>query len=462
MFAPVRAGIFAALVAFTSFSASAADKPYQRDDLADAAIKLEGEIKRGAGAITKPVATLRLEADAALEKRDYRVAMQVLSQLVTAQPNNSAQWLRLSRTVLQLVGKDDRERATLLERAATAAYIAYQRAGNRNEEADSLVLLSRTFADRKLWRPALDTLRLSLELREVAEVRAAYEEMRGQHGFRILDYSVDSDSASPRTCFQFSEQLPGKRTDFSPFVNVAGTDKPALSAEEKQLCIEGLKHGERYGITLRAGLPSLVKEALTRSADYNIYVRDRKPLVRFTNKAYVLPRTGQRGIPVVSVNTPSVDVRILRVGDRNLMSTVLGRDFQRNLDRYDLEKLTSERGVEVWKGDMKVESALNADIATAFPVDQAVGELAPGVYVMVAEPTGPKSDDYESIATQWFIVSDLGLAAYSGGDGVHVFVQSLATTEPKAGIEVRLVARNNEMLATRTTDAAGTVRFEAG
>ena len=155
-------------------------------------------------------------------------------------------WLRLSRTILQLFGKDDRERATLLERAATAAYIAYQRAGNRNEEADSLVLLSRTFADRKLWRPALDTLRLSLELREVAEVRAAYEEMRGQHGFRILDYSVDSDSASPRACFQFSEQLPGKRTDFSPFVSVAGIDKPALSAEEKQLCIEGLKHGERY------------------------------------------------------------------------------------------------------------------------------------------------------------------------------------------------------------------------
>ena len=134
-----------------------------------------------------------------------------------------------------------------------------------------------------------------------------------------------------------------------------------------------------------------MKEALTRSADYNIYVRDRKPFVRFTNKAYVLPRTGQRGIPVVSVNTDSVNVRILRIGDRNLMSTVLGRDFQRNLDRYDLEKLSSERGVEVWKGDMKVESALNADVTTAFPVDQAVGELAPGVYVMVAEPTGPKS-----------------------------------------------------------------------
>ena len=55
----------------------------------------------------------------------------------------------------------------------------------------------------------------------------------------------------------------------------------------------------------------MVKETLSKSADFNIYVRDRKPLVRFTGKAYVLPRTGQRGIPVVSVNTTAVAARDL-------------------------------------------------------------------------------------------------------------------------------------------------------
>src|SRR5262249_56638218 len=120
---------------------------------------------------------------------------------------------------------------------------------------------------------------------------------------RRLDYTIDSDAASPRVCFQFSEDLPSKRTDFSPFVSVGGQDKPAISAQERQLCVEGLKHGERYAITLRAGIPSQVKETLSKSADFNGYVRDRKPQVRFTGKAYVLPRTGQRGIPLVSVNS---------------------------------------------------------------------------------------------------------------------------------------------------------------
>ena len=205
-----------------------------------------------------------------------------------------------------------------------------------------------------------------------------------------------------------------------------------------------------------------MKETLAKSADFNIYVRDRKPLVRFTGKAYVLPRTGQRGIPVVSVNTAAVALEIYRIGDRNLLDTVIGRDFQRSLDRYDLDRLTEERGAQVWKGEMKVEQMLNTDVTTAFPVDEAIGTLSPGVYVMVAEPVGATKDEFDSLATQWFIVSDLGLTAFSGNDGIHVFVHSLETTQPKGAVEVRLLSRSNEVLASKRTSDAGHVQFEAG
>src|SRR5262249_28711497 len=151
------------------------------------------------------------------------------------------------------------------------------------------------------------------------------------------------------------EDLPSKRADFSPFVTVGGQDKPALSVQERQLCVEGLKHGERYDITLRAGIPSQVKETLAKSADFNIYVRDRKPQARFAGKAYVRRATGQRGIRGVGVNPAAVALEISRIGDRNLPETVMGRDFQRNLARYDLNRLTEERGSQVWKGEMAVE-----------------------------------------------------------------------------------------------------------
>jgi uncharacterized protein YfaS (alpha-2-macroglobulin family) len=460
----VRALSVCAALAFGLVSAHAADKAFKRDDLADSAIRLEAQIKTEAGIINKTAATLKSDTDAAFKRGDLRGVLQLLGQTAAVAPEDSGNWLRLAKTIFQIRPTDNRERIFFYERASTAAYIAYLRATNPNEEADALAVLGNALSERKLWRPALDALRLSLDQKEVAEVRGQYEKLRDEKGFRLLDYSVDSDSASPRACFQFSEELP-KRADFNPFVALAGTDSPALTSEEKQLCVEGLKHGERYTINLRAGMPSTVKETLPKSAEFNIYVRDRKPFVRFTGRAYVLPRTGQKGIPLVSVNTPSVSVNIFRIGDRNLINSVLGSDFQRSLSSYELSDLGNEKGVKVWTGEVATQPTLNADVVTAFPIDQAVGEMQPGVYVMTAAAKGPGSagdDDSGSLATQWFIVSDLGLTAYSGNDGVHVFVNSLASTEPTANAEVRLVSRSNEILAARKTDSAGHVLFEAG
>src|SRR3979409_1346221 len=331
----VRAAALCATLALGLVTAQAADKAFKRDDLADSAVKLAAQIKSEAGPVAKSGATLRTDADAAFRRSDFRSGLQILGQIAATAPEDSANLLRLARTIFQIRPSNSSEQTFLLERASTAAYIAYQRAGNPGEEADALAVLGRSMSDRKLWRPALDTLRLSLDLREVADVRGQYEKMRDEHGFRLLDYTVDSDGATPRACFQFSEEL-AKRVDFAPFLALAGTDKPALSSEGKQLCVDGLKHGERYNINLRAGLPSTVKETLPKSAKFNIYVRDRKPFVRFTGRAYVLPRTGQRGIPLVSVNTPSVSVDVFRIGDRNLINTVVHHDLQKPLSSSPL------------------------------------------------------------------------------------------------------------------------------
>src|SRR5215475_2783286 len=457
----VRATVICATLALGLTTAGAADKAFKREDLADSAVKLEAQIKSEAGPVAKSSATLRNDSDAAFRRSDFRVGLQILGQIAATTPEDSANWLKLAKTIFQIRAASSSEQTFLLERASTAAYIAYQRAGNQAEEADALAVIGRAMSERKLWRPALDSLRLSLEMREVAEVRGQYEKLRDEHGFKLLDYTVDSDSASPRACFQFSEEL-AKRTDFSPYVALAGTDKPALSSEDKQLCVEGLKHGERYNINLRAGLPSTVKEGLPKSAEFNIYVRDRKPFVHFTGRAYVLPRTGQRGIPVVSVNTPAVTINVFRIGDRNLINTVVDSDFRQSLSRYQLSDLGNERGVKVWNGELATATTLNQEVTTAFPVDQALGELQPGVYVMTAQAKNPGADDDYQLATQWFIVSDLGVSAFSGNDGIHVFVNSLASTDPVARAEVRLVARNNEILATKKTDESGHVLFEVG
>ena len=91
----VRVGVIAALFACASFLASAADKPFQRDDLADSAIRLEAKIKADSGTVSKPALALKRDADAAFQKNDARTGLQVLGQIATVTPNDSANWLRI-------------------------------------------------------------------------------------------------------------------------------------------------------------------------------------------------------------------------------------------------------------------------------------------------------------------------------------------------------------------------------
>jgi hypothetical protein len=239
-------------------------KAFENRELSDAAIKLEAPIKTDAGKVTKTPAALRKNADAAFQQKDVRVGMLMLTQFVAAAPEDASSWLRLARAVRQLKARNDKEKALLTSRTAAAAYLAYRRASDRAVEADSRALLGDALADEKQWRPALDAMRLALEAHESADLRGRYERLKLEHGFRVLDYSIDSDAISPRACLQLSEALPGKGTDLSPFVAVEGQDKPAVSLAEKQLCVEGLKNGERYRITLRAGLPLTVHESRNR------------------------------------------------------------------------------------------------------------------------------------------------------------------------------------------------------
>src|SRR3954447_13314374 len=74
---------------------------------------------------------------------------------------------------------------------------------------------------------------------------------------------------------------------------------------------------------------------------------------------------------------------------------------------------------------------------------------------------GPAGTENTPMGPQRFIISDLGLTTFSGNDGVHAFVNSLESTQPRGAVEVRLLARNNEVLSTKRTDDAGHVAFEA-
>ncbi|MFC0283733.1 alpha-2-macroglobulin [Camelimonas abortus] len=450
--------------------------PYAREDLASDAVRLEARLKREAGeGARRPLAQLRSAVDAALARRQWDAALAAARDAVAghgADAGAMALYARAALAAAQAASGDGQPAPglnpwRLRGDAAAAAYAAYQRAPERAPRAAHLALLGAALAAAGAWRPALDAYAASLALENNPAVAETWRALRERRGFRVTGYRVDSDSASPRACFTFSDPLARGRVDFAPYVAVTGAAGAAVSAEDSQLCVDGLKHGQSYGVVLRQGLPSAVGETLLANADYQIYVRDRAPSVRFTGRNYVLPRMGQEGIPVVSVNTSAVQIELARIGDRALLPTVRSGSFLSQLSRHGIDQVIDTTGQKIWSGELEVKSPqLNADVITAFPVHAAVGRLQPGVYVMTARPAAAAplagDDDYGDRATQWFVVSDLGLTAVSTDNGVRVLVRSLATARPVAGVEVRLLARNNEVLATRATGPDGGVTFDPG
>ena len=424
----------------------------------------------GAKVKGKSAEQLRKDAAAAVAANNYKDAGAWLGAVVAADPKDFAAWLALAKLGAQADDAQASGRYDLVERGQTAAYAAYQRASGAAQQAEALALLGDLFARHEMWRPALDAYRASLDRRDNEDVRKTYEDMREKHGFRIVDYKVDNESSQPRICFNFSEPL-ARKTDFTPYVAVAGAADAAISAEDQQICVEGVKHGERYAVVLRQGLPSAVGESLLKDADYEVYVRDRSPQAHFAGRAYVLPRQGQLGAPLTTVNTAqSVDRRLSRRRPQSAR-----RNRARRLPQADHPSRASRNRVAGRRQGLERHDGrrLRRSTRTSSPTSRSSRRSASSTRASISSPRGrgkararrrrpARTTQDAQLATQWMVVSDLGLTTFSGDDGIHVLARSLATAEPLAGVEVRLIARNNEVLATKTTGADGRVDFDPG
>lgn len=411
------------------------------------------------------------EGDKASEAEDNRAATGYYASSALLDKNNAETWLKLARAYLAIETDKYGEKSTFARNASSAAYLAYTHSESAEGQAAALAVLAESLGVREQWRPALHTYKMSLALAADEDVQKAYDEAFNEHGFRMLDYTSDTESNSPRICVQFSENLAKGRVDYTNYVTVNGEKPASVRVNGSQLCVEDLLHGKRYEVKVRSGVPSIEDELLPKQVELTVYIRDRSPSVRLSGRNYVLPRIGQQGIPIVSINTKLVKASIYRIGDRRLAAEVLDGDFEQQLQAYQLKQIADQKGEKLWSGEMPVASKPNEEVTTAFPVDTLLPNLKPGLYIIAASAAeenakpaenSDESEDYSTKATQWFVVSDLGLTAFSGVDGVHVYVRSLATAKPVANTEIRLVARNNEVLGALKTNEEGAALFDAG
>ncbi|MEZ5776835.1 MAG: alpha-2-macroglobulin family protein [Paracoccaceae bacterium] len=345
-------------------------------------------------------------------------------------------------------------------RASAAAVNAYLRADSKSLRASALATLARAFEKQGRGGDMIPALRLAQQLQPRDDTAAALEDAIGKYGFRIAETQVDSDSATPRICAIFNGDLVRAGTDYAPFVKLPESGL-SVDSSGRQICVTGVEHGQRYALTFREGLPAADGETLARDSTITLYVRDRSPAVRFPGRAYVLPKVSQQGLPVETVNASTLDLTLLRISDRNLIRAIQSDYFGKPLDYWSSEQLKSEVTEEVWKGTGEVAMEVNRDMTTLLPLDGVMSDLGPGIYALQAAIPG--LDPYDDpAATQWFVISDLGLTTMDGADGLHVFVRELSDAMATEGATVTLLSRANAVIGTTTTDAQGYAHFAAG
>ncbi len=397
--------------------------------------------------------------ESALNADTDRLAMLWTGEAVTLSDAPDL-WVEYARLLLRLNPNGYQERQDFRTRALNAAINGYLRADTPGAQIAALMVMSDALEAVERGRDMVSALRLAEQVQPREDVLAALDDAIEKYGFRIIDSTVESNAAAPRICVEFSEPLVKAGVDYDPFVQ-RSHDGLVVQVDGKSLCLDGVAHGQRYRFSLRDGLPAASGEALNRTVELTHYVRDRAPSVRFPGRSYVLPKSADAALPVETVNTGSLELTLRRVSDRNLIRAVQQDFFGRPLSEWQEREFSDEIAEDVWTGTAEIANELNQSMTARLPMAEAIADQPTGIYALTARV--PRADPYDDPgATQWFVLTDLGISTALGTDGLHVTVRGLHDAAPREGIEVSLVSNANAVIAKAQTDASGYAQFEAG
>lgn len=380
------------------------------------------------------------------------------ARATVAQSDLSSDWLEVAR-LANALGQSEKNygRKTGYRNDAVGASVnAYLRADSNDTQIAALQALATNYEVVGRGRDMIPALRLAQSIERRASTASALSDAISKYGFRVTDTLAENNAADPRICVYFSEEL-NPRQDYTPFVRLDGAEA-ALSVQDRKLCVSGVSHGQRYEVSLREGLPALSGEELLFDVVQSQYMRDRAPSARFAGRAYVLPRSSDAAVPVITVNTDRLEVTLNRVDDRNILRAIQRGFFGRAIDRYDADFVDGSLGAEIWQGSVEIETRLNADVSTGLPVAEILQDQPPGLFALTVWPDMPQAQR----ATQWFVLSDIGLSTLKGSDGITVLASDLVSAASMEGVTIELLSQTNAVLARAETDAAGRVTFPAG
>jgi alpha-2-macroglobulin len=395
-------------------------------------------------------------AAAAIHKQDWAAAAAAWETRIALGDATAAQWLSLAEAQMHRTPPD-------ANRALQAAWQNFSASGAGAAEVPALLLMAEAL--KALNRPAQAIQALEAAAERAPDNKAIVQrldETRHAAGILIRRVATEPEAEPPRACMDFTV-APVRRDDFHA-EDWVRLDPPvpgaAVTREGDQICISGLPSGATTRVVLRGGMPGEAGLTLVKDASLNIAMANRRPRIDFDTRMFVLPRGQTPAIGLSTVNLSSVKLTIARLTERNVIGFVRSARLGQPVDSWDADRIGEQSGRIVWQGSADIPAwQANRSAHAALPMPDALAASGPGLYALTARagdgtPNAPTS-------VQMILRTDFAPTIWRGTDGLTVQVRGYSDVHPRAGVTLRLLAENNEILGETTTDADGVGRFAA-
>lgn len=429
--------------------------------LNQAADQVKALQKDSSGLSSSDIDRSKKRASEAVKKGDWDVAASEYARIVGYFPDERKNWAALS-LALQNKNKQEGEWKTL-EAAKLAGINLYLLSKTPEEQAEALLIYGNTLLPEDDESPSyLAVYEAAQALTNVSKLKAAHPELASLMAFEFRKIRVNNQSNPPSVCFDFSHSLATNTTHLSDFFSITPKVEGQLKISGRELCLLPVQFGVNYDTTLKAGIKDIYGEKIPTDVSLSFKVKDQPSLLSFKTKAYVLRKEEKAYVPLSGINVDAVKISILRINDRSLNQTLgQSENFLEKLWEYSVDQIEDNRGELLYEGEMNFSNAKNESVTKLIPFFQVVKKTKPGIYIIQAEEKGTVLTE-RARATQWVIVSDLGITTFTQADGgIWANIRSLKTAGPLANVEVKLLANNNAILKTLKTNNEGMAFFES-
>lgn len=387
---------------------------------------------------------------------DYFSAIYNLENVLKDNPKDVRAWILLADSAHRKEVAFDK---ATVKKAKLAALNAYKIATDPLDRAAVLQLLANIDST---FQSAFDTELKKYTQKQIDERFTALT-TDYPNVFQIYEADIPEKSDVGSACFLFTKSLLKlKNFRYEDYISIQPQVKDfSVVAKGNRLCLSGLTFGSAYKVTLKKGLAGERNYKLQEDKAIDLLIKHRKPSIVFRERGYILPAKGPQLLPLKAINVPSVKVKVFRVPLQNLPHMVNQQEFLGQLYPWKIEQLKDESGELIAEGTFDCAGNIDEPVVRGLPIDKVLGnKLATGVYVVQAHVGEKTTYNDEENATQWLVVSDIGLSTFSGPDGLHVISRSLSSAKALAGVELGVIARNGRVLGTTKTDQNGYAHFD--